>query len=651
MGGIAGIVRFDGQEVNPDDVNEMIRLLRHRGEVSSTTITNGVVMSLGGSIENHPQVAVIAAVDANIFSAGYTDQPFCRHFTEAGPASFNKINADFSVALWDPLHQALYCARDHLGIKPLYYVHQPNHFFAFASEIKGLTVLREVIIKANRSKFRDYLTWKKVITPYNNETFYEGIYSVLPGHYLKVTSAHTEETPFWKPEFSRYDRLGGIDAYASVFRDVFTNAVAARINSKSNIGAHLSGGLDSSSVCSIAQSLLRTQGGPSLYTFNVDTEQRLAEEQSYVQDVVSQWGTAHYRVKPAKNILEEIQKINYMFDRPEHFVVPSSLDLSAAYQAKKLGCDLILSGHGGDNVASYGFNILNDQMDAGDWAGFKTAGEKYFQHYKRNLAGIEKAENEQQKNARYKKFIMSLLVRNFKKRYPKESLLNLLKDLWANRRRFDLSETDILLFLSEKISNRLSGYPIIKDVVNPEFKTQGPSPQFRSTSELVYSIFADSQISVEGIMNNGDVMSHEQMNHIGAYHGYAYSFPFLDKEVIDLCLSTPTALSFDSGRGRGLIRHGMEHVLPPSVVSRTTKANFVEYGTLAAEQLYLATREHLSSPGHAIWEVVDQCAYSKIASIVLDKRISAKAKARYNWQLNRIIYLSVWLDSLTGGSK
>ena len=179
-------------------------------------------------------------------------------------------------------------------------------------------------------QFREYLTWNTSNLPYSEQTFYEDIFNVLPGHYLKVSAEKTAETAYWKPDFDRFHGLEGIEAYASLYKDFFTDAVSKRIKGKQKIGAHLSGGLDSSSVSSIAQSLLIPNGKPSLSTFNIDTEQPLAEEQEYVQDVVKQWNLNHFKLKPLPDILDSVYEINRIFDRPEHFIIPSSFHLSVA---------------------------------------------------------------------------------------------------------------------------------------------------------------------------------------------------------------------------------------------------------------------------------------------------------------------------------
>ena len=646
MGGIAGIIRFDGQDIDPAETESIVRVLKHRGNLATCPLKNGIFLAFGGMAEPSVVTSTIAVVDADTSFSRFSHQSFSDHYARVGPASFNSLDTDFALALWDERQQNLYCARDIVGVKPLYYIHKPGSFFAFASEIKALTVLREVHVRPNRHQFRAYLSWDKRNLPYGARTFYEDIYNVLPGHYLKVSAEKTEETAYWKPDFERFHGLEGVEAYASLFKDYFTDAIAKRIQGKLKIGAHLSGGLDSSSVSSVAQSLLIPNGKPSLSTFNIDTEQPLAEEQEYVQDVVNQWHTNHFKLKPLPDILDSVNEINRIFDRPEHFIIPSSFHLSVSAKAKRLGCDMILTGHGGDNVATSGFSLIDDLVNAGDWNSLLMVNRKYFDFNKQSFLDHEQGRFHLLIKPGYEKYVLSLITSDLRNQYGKESLPSLWSRLIEHKQRFGVSGTSMITYLTERVLNKLSGFRPIDDALSEDFKREVRPKDQRSTGALLDAILAETGTYVGNVLNHNNVMFNEQMNHIGAYYGHDYSHPFFDKNVIELCLATPLVLSFDEGRGRGLIRHGMQHVLPSSVRNRSTKANFVEYGTLSAQQLYDATREQLSYSGHPIWGIVDRKVFFRIVSIVFNPRIPGVLKTRYNWQLSRIIYLAIWLNSI-----
>ncbi|WP_333483088.1 asparagine synthetase B family protein [Spirosoma telluris] len=639
------MIRFDGQAVSPVDRASMVERLKHRGTVVSQAISQGLLIAFGGTVEASTSGPLYATVDADIFMDISPEQAFITNFAQQGPASFTKLNADFAAAIWDNDKQLLSCVRDPLGIKPLYYVHKPGRFFAFASEIKALLALEEVSIKPNRYKFREYLTWVTDYVPYSTETFYEGIYSVLPGHYLLARSQQVQICAYWQPALSRFDGLSS-ETYASLFHDYFTSAIDSRIKDKKLVGAHLSGGLDSSSVSGMAQALLIQQHRPSLQTFNIDTEQPSADEQEYVQAMIDRWHSQHHRLHPVSDVLDSVLTINRIFDRPEHFIIPSSFHLSVSLEARQLGCDILLTGHDGDGIIPTGFDFLDELLDANEWEQLQVACQQMVSFPERNITSLSANWPALSEEDKYEKYVLSIIGSDLKKRLRKQSGAAFFSMLRDQKRLLGLSSTAILAYMAKRIQDKLSHRALINNAFSADFKAQTPQRPQQSTQELVKTLSAEHKAPINQVLHTTNIICNEQMNHIGAYYGHQYSFPFFDKNIVELGLATPLEVHFDKGRGRGLIRNGLRDILPPSILSRLTKANFVEYGTISAQQLYELAQEQFGSPGHPIWGVIDRTIFTKIVAVVFNPRFPAKKKTRYNWLLSRIIYLALWLNSI-----
>ncbi|QMW01595.1 asparagine synthase-related protein [Spirosoma foliorum] len=649
MSGIAGMIRFDGQSVSPTDRTRIIERLKHRGKFALQEISQGVLMTFGGRLETSKSAPLYAAVDADVFVPEAPEQPFVTNFALEGPKSFNRLNADFATVIWDDNLRQLFCARDPLGIKPLYYVHKPGHFFAFASEIKALLALQQVSVKPNQHKYREYLTWTTAYVPYSAETFYEGIYSVLPGHYLQVTSERVDIHAYWQLDLQRFSQLDS-ETYSSLFHNYFVSAVANRIKGKSLVGAHLSGGLDSSSTSSVAQYLLTQRHQTFLHTFNIDTEQPEADEQEYVDAFLDQWCSQHHRVRPIDDVLDSILTINRLFDRPEHFIIPSSFHLSVSEEARQAGCDILLTGHDGDSTIPTGFDLLDELLDAEDWEQLQTACQQIISVRGSTMGALSPNWDSLTEQARYEKYVLSIIGSDLKKRLNKHAGISFLSSLRDQKRIFGLSSTAILTYLAKRVQDKLNHRSLINNAFSADFKARVPLRPQQSTKELVTSISTEHRVPIEQILHTTNVICNEQLNHIGAYYGHQYSFPFFDKNIIELGLATPLGVHFDKGRGRGLIRHGLNKLLPPEITSRVTKANFVEYSTLSAQQLYQATHEQFSQPSHPIWEVIDQKVFSNLVTIVFNPNFPVRKKTRYNWLVSRIIYLALWLSSIRQGS-
>ena len=646
MSGISGMIRFDGQAVAPDDITAFSLALKHRGTVTSQSIAQGVLLAFGGTIEADNTGTVYAVTDADVFSGAVTNSSFSANYLKDGPASFNNVNADFAVALWDAHQQVLICARDSLGVKPLYYVHRPGRFFAFATEIKALLALEEVAVTPNQHKFREYLTWPTDYVPYSEETFYETIFSVLPGHYLRVNTQDLSVQAYWKPDVDKYSKLNSADDYSDLFANYFTAAIDARMSGKTRVGAHLSGGLDSSSVSCVAQLLLKQQNRPTLHTFNIDTGLASTDESTYVNAVVSQYHPAHHTVQPLVDVLDSILKINALFDRPEHFIIPSSFHLSVSVEARQLGCDCLLTGHDGDSVSTTGLDYLDQLLDDQDWEGLRLACGQLVGYPDRNLQYVNDDWLSLTNQAKLEQYILYVIGAEVTKRFKAQPLSTFLSQTRTQTKLLGLSTASILAYCTKRVKDKIAHKGLINNAFSDDFKQRVPSRSHLSTKALTTQISSEHRVPIDPILNTTNVICNEQLNHIGAHYGHQYSFPFFDKQVVELGLATPLRVCFDQGRGRGLIRNGLQNRLPPAIVSRLTKANFVEYGNLAARQLYEATREEFASSGHAIWAVIDRDAFSKIVATVFNPRIPVRKKTRYNWLLSRIIYLALWLSSL-----
>lgn len=645
MGGIAGLVRFDGQAIVESDTLIITKLLRHRGNVTSYQIDQGILLAFGGKIELDKPAQTFATVDADVFGNATPDQPFTTKYTRNGPIAFNELNADFAVAIWDANRYTLCLSRDTMGVKPLYYVYQPGRFCAFASEIKALLALHEVVVKPNQNKFREYLTWPTQYIPYTIETFYEDIYNVLPGHYLQVSAQNIKAHSYWSVNTKKFNGLNTPEDYSSLFREYFTTAISDRIAGKKLVGSHLSGGLDSSSVSSVAQRVLLSQHRPTLHTFNIDTEQPYAEEQKYVQAVVDKYATQHHRVRPLPDVVDSVLKISHIFDRPEQFIIPSSFHFSVSVQAQQLGCDILLTGHDGDSVIANCFEYLDQLFDTNDWERFQKASQEFVTNCGYNLSYIHPKWLQLSHQMKLTKYFAHTITSTIKKNFRGKAYSNLLATFQDQNRFFDIPATAIIAYFYDRLINKWQFRAQIDDALTADFKQRFPHRQQQSTESLATSLSTDKYVIGKQILNTTNVTCNEQFNHIGAYYGHDYSFPFFDKNIIELGLSTPLVVGFDHGRGRGLIRNGLQGILPSIIVERVTKANFVEYGNISVRELYEATHEQFVSPSHAIWEIIDRKEFAKILGFVINPHMPIVKKTRYNWLLSRIIYLALWLGS------
>ncbi|HEX8215876.1 MAG TPA: asparagine synthase-related protein [Allosphingosinicella sp.] len=174
-----------------------------------------------------------------------------------GEEAVARLHGDFAFAWWDARKERLVLARDMMGQRPLHY-HRGNGFFAFASMPKGLHALPDVPYAFDRRTIADFL----VLMPESgNESFFEGIEKVRPGDVAVVCPSRTEARSYWDPRPAQL-RLKHAGDYAEGLREQVDRAVSARLRgADGRVGAHLSAGLDSSTVAATAARLLADEGG------------------------------------------------------------------------------------------------------------------------------------------------------------------------------------------------------------------------------------------------------------------------------------------------------------------------------------------------------------------------------------------------------
>ena len=182
-----------------------------------------------------------------------------------GEACVHHLLGDWAFALWDPRKRKLFLARDHFGISSLYY-YRGADFLAFTSSIKALLALPQIPMHPNLLRVAQVLTsWPGDGT----QTAYEGIEQLSNAHTMIVTSSGTEIRRYWDPADTPPLHLSSDDEYVEAFLEIYTEAVRCRLRTPSpsqgegrggGLGATISSGLDSGSVCALAARELRSRG-------------------------------------------------------------------------------------------------------------------------------------------------------------------------------------------------------------------------------------------------------------------------------------------------------------------------------------------------------------------------------------------------------
>jgi asparagine synthase (glutamine-hydrolysing) len=288
-------------------------------------------------------------------------------------ACFEHIVGDYAFALWDRTRHRLVLARDPLGQRPLHY-HRSNGFFAFASMPKGLHALPEIPYAPDEDGIAQFLA---LMPETGNRSFFQGIERVEPGHVVTVTQAGLDTRSHWQPKRETL-RLPRPEDYCDGLRELLDQAVQSRLRGDGNVGAHLSGGLDSGAVAATAARLLATSNRRVIAFTAVPREgydgpaphNRIIDEGPYAAAVAAQHRNIdHVLIRGnGRSPLDNLDRNFFLLDRPVLNICNNVWTSSINDAARKLKLKVLLSGDVGNLGLSYaGMELLPELFRNGRW--------------------------------------------------------------------------------------------------------------------------------------------------------------------------------------------------------------------------------------------------------------------------------------------
>lgn len=268
-------------------------------------------------------------------------------FEEKGRACLDDLNGIFAFAIWDTTKHELFLARDHAGIKPLYYWRDGRRLF-FASEIKALLRVPEIPRRLNKPAVDSYLTFLWVP---GDESMLEGIRKVEPGHWLTWKDGQVETKQWFHLPYEPDESLGE-GAWVEAVHDTFLRTTKRQMVSDVPLGAFLSGGLDSSSIVACMREAF-PQREINCYTVKMRPGDmkldQFEDDYPHAKRVADHLGINLKSIELTPDVISLLPKMVYHLDEPDAdaAVFPSYL---ISKLAREDGTTVLLSGTGGDEV-------------------------------------------------------------------------------------------------------------------------------------------------------------------------------------------------------------------------------------------------------------------------------------------------------------
>lgn len=557
MSGITGLYHLDGHSADVGHVRRMAEALAHRGDLATYWSDGGVGLgeqrrSGTGAYPSSPAQPLTAGPFALVADAridnrddlfqifGWRDRP-ASDVTDATLilAAYERWGMDcpqhlvgaFAFALWDSRTRSLFCARDHLGVRPFYY-HQSERLFAFGSEIKALLTLPDVPRRLRETSVADFVM---LMTEDREATFYEEILRLPPAHALTVTPEGTRLRRYWTPDPTRELHLDSDEAYEEAFRDLFEEAVRCRLRGSRTVGSTLSGGLDSSSITTVAREQLKEKGPLDTFSLVFD-EVTASDEQRYIEAVLAQGGLRpHYVHGDRIDVFEDLDGMLSHMDEP--FLGPNLFLHWGLYRsAQQQGVGVLLDGLLGDSTVFHGDAYLTELAARGRWLAFGREALPTARKWGGGVRGLRFVA---------RRYVWSPLVA--------EPLRNAFPALpWSEH-----PSAFHARFLNPEFARHV-------EWTERAHRFGHDAPR---TPRSVRTAHHDELTS--GLLP----AALEVVDRAAAAFGIEARYPFADLRLVEFCLALPPTQRFRYGQTRTILRRAMKGYLPETVRTRNTKGN------------------------------------------------------------------------------
>lgn len=370
---MCGIAGFMGQVENRADViRNMTEVITHRGPDSDGFFTDdnismgfrrlsiidlgaghqpiynedkSLVLTFNGEIYNYKDLRKELIAKGHKFYTDTDSEVLVHGFEEWKEDMLPKLRGMFGFAIYNTKDNSLFIARDFFGIKPMHYT-QIGNDFVYASEIKSILEYPKFEKKFNRKALDSYLSFQYAVPP---ETFFEGVYCLMPGHYLWYKDGEVETTRYFEARFNPNEEMTEEEAVDRIEK-VFENSVNAHKIADVEVGCFLSSGVDSSYVSTYF-------ADQKTFTVGFDFGEKY-NEISWAKNLSEKIGVEHHtHLISSEEFWDAVPTVQYHMDQP--LADPSCIALYFVSRLASHYVKVVLSGEGADELFG-GYTCYND---------------------------------------------------------------------------------------------------------------------------------------------------------------------------------------------------------------------------------------------------------------------------------------------------
>lgn len=371
MCGIVGFINHADIEQKNKTIKEMMDTIIHRGPNSSgqhvdegaalgfrrlsiIDLEGGtqpiynedgkLVITFNGEIYNYQAIREDLIAKGHVFTTHADTEVLLHGYEEYGVELLQKIRGMFAFVIWDAEKQELFGARDHFGIKPLYYT-QMNGTFMYGSEIKSFLKHPDFVKELNKEALKPYMTFQYSAL---DETFFKNVYRIKEGHYFIYKDGKLTIEQYWDVKEKETNLT--LEETVDLIDETVVESINAHRIADVEVGAFLSSGVDSSYVTSVLRPEHSYSIGFGDKTYNESVEAKK------LTDMIGLNNTA--RVVTGEEAFEYFPIIQYHLDEPDSN--PSCVPLYFLAELASRDVRVVLSGEGADELfagyQAYGMN-------------------------------------------------------------------------------------------------------------------------------------------------------------------------------------------------------------------------------------------------------------------------------------------------------
>lgn len=561
MCGFVGLINKDGMPVRMDFLLKMASVISHRGpdeedyfiegslgfyhkRLSIIDLTTGkqpmtynnCTIVYNGEIYNYIELREGLKCKGHHFETTSDTEVILHLYAQYGDDFIRSLRGMFAFMIFDKNRNRLLIARDHFGIKPLYW-YQDDAKIVFGSEIKAILNYPGIIAEADKCNVREYLTYQFIL---GEGTMFRNIYKVLPGHYMSIdlsSSFDLVRTKYWEPNF-KIDRYHTEEYFVSALGEILDQTITQHMRSDVPLGSYLSGGIDSSFVTIMSAAKYNNQFKSFTGAFIDGPEYNEIE---YAREVADSAHSELYEIIPTEEqFIDLLPKLIWYLDEPV-----AGPGVFPQYMVSRLASEhvkVVLGGQGGDEIF-------------GGYARYLVA------YLEQALKGAIYENNEEREH------IVSLhsILPNLP---VLRSYTPMIKSFW---------ETEVFEPMDRRYFHLINRIGSSQAFLTGEFMSEYDEEKlFENFARLfnhpdTKSYFNkmthfDMTASLPGLLQVEDRVSMAV--------SIESRVPLLDRRIVDLISRMPAGMKFKGGEMKYLLKRTIRDVIPQKILNRKEKMGF-----------------------------------------------------------------------------